>query len=112
MRTHILIVIGTLYHSQCSVEIDCFILFVYPVWRLKNRAAIQVNIVGRDGSVGPPVFLISPQNVNVTSQCPGYKEVGSSVSLPIQVSMRLKSNCSRQGITELVRIMYLICRLR
>ena len=38
----------------------------------KNKAAVQVNIVGRDGRVGPPVFLTSPGHyTNVTSQCLG-----------------------------------------
>ena len=53
----------------------------------KNKAAVQVNIVGRNGRVGPPVFLTSPaHHTNVTSQCLGNKEVGSSVSLPISIT--------------------------
>ena len=44
----------------------------------KNRVTIQVNIVGRDGSVGPPVFLINA-HLGSTSSLQHSKE-GSSIS--------------------------------
>ena len=51
----------------------------------KNKAAVQVYIVGRDGRVGLPVFLKSPgYHTNVTSQCLGNKEIKSSVSITIE----------------------------
>ena len=53
---------------------------------MAKRAAVQVNIVGRDGNVGPPVFLTSPHHASVTSSSQCCKEIGSSASSPISIA--------------------------
>ena len=84
----ILIIIGAHCIIQCSVEIAFLPILVVEICvpnMAKNKVAVQVNIVGRDGRVGPPVFLTSPgHHTNVTSQCLGNKEIGSSVSITIE----------------------------
>ena len=57
----------------------------------KSRAAVQVNIVGRDGSVGPPVFLTNAHLGSTASSLQHSKEGSSigSVSITRLTSLRL-----------------------